>query len=221
MGQLLTRQATATRLYSDRTSSSSCNFQSKRHRQSRGTLDYLQRDTRSVHWDTTSSQRQKSATARGNKTRARPSEKISGNTGGLQRQGKYRRRSNVTSEKDRPREDHAQHRAQKGGIRNGEAVKSHHHKKQPASKLSSHRSKNQPKKECIVCTDTRALHRFPDRLPTRQCNHDTDVCRRCLRTWIESEFSTKIWNEINCPICAERMQYADIRRFAPEKVFQR
>jgi hypothetical protein len=76
-------------------------------------------------------------------------------------------------------------------------------------------------KECIICADTRSLHRFPDRLPTKDCSHDIDACRRCLRSWIQSEFSTKVWNEINCPICMTRMQIEDIRKFAPDKVFRR
>ena len=51
-------------------------------------------------------------------------------------------------------------------------------------------------KECIVCTDTRSLHRFPTRPPTTQCTHEANVCRRCLRKWIQSESGTKIWNEV-------------------------
>lgn len=85
----------------------------------------------------------------------------------------------------------------------------------------SRHSKPPTTKECLICTDTRSLHHFPDRPPTESCLHDTSVCRRCLRTWIQSESSIKIWNEINCPICAARMQHPDIREFAPKEVFHR
>jgi hypothetical protein len=76
-------------------------------------------------------------------------------------------------------------------------------------------------KECVVCTEHRSLRRFPNRTPTKRCTHDIDVCRRCLRTWIESEFSTKMWDEINCPICSKRLEYDDMNKFAPTEVFCR
>jgi hypothetical protein len=76
------------------------------------------------------------------------------------------------------------------------------------------------KKECVICTDSRSLSRFPSDPPTAQCNHDADVCRRCLRTWINTTFASKIWNEINCPICSVRLAYEDVREFAPTEVFR-
>ncbi|KAJ4374123.1 hypothetical protein N0V83_002864 [Neocucurbitaria cava] len=93
------------------------------------------------------------------------------------------------------------------------------------SNSSDHRKHRRPQrketKECIICTDTRSLHRFPNRPPTTQCTHEVDTCRRCLRKWIQSEFTTKIWNEINCPICSKRLQHSDMREFAPRDVFRR
>ncbi|KAF2856778.1 hypothetical protein T440DRAFT_356672, partial [Plenodomus tracheiphilus IPT5] len=75
--------------------------------------------------------------------------------------------------------------------------------------------------ECIICTEIRSTHHFPSRPPTSQCTHEPNTCRRCLRTWIHSEFKSKIWNEINCPICSTRMEYKDIRDFAPHEIFLR
>jgi hypothetical protein len=76
-------------------------------------------------------------------------------------------------------------------------------------------------KHCLICLTSRSLHHFPSRPPTAQCTHPIDTCRRCLRAWIASEFSVKIWNEISCPICFKRMKHADIRTFAPSHVFRR
>jgi hypothetical protein len=76
-------------------------------------------------------------------------------------------------------------------------------------------------KECVVCTEHRSLRRFPNRNPTKRCTHDIEVCRLCLRTWIESEFSTKMWDEIKCPICSKRLEYDDMNKFAPTEVFCR
>lgn len=98
--------------------------------------------------------------------------------------------------------------------------------KQPRSSTSVGRNRTQKSqqresKDCIICADTRSFHRFPNRPPTTQCKHDIDVCRRCLRTWMQTEFAVKIWDEINCPTCSARMQYEDMREFASKDVFRR
>jgi hypothetical protein len=90
-----------------------------------------------------------------------------------------------------------------------------------SSNTRSQRSKARPTRDCIICTDTRSLHHFPNQKPTAQCTHNIDVCRRCLRKWIESSFVTKMWNEITCPVCSEQMQYDDVRTFASKEVFRR
>ncbi|KAF1365876.1 hypothetical protein EJ07DRAFT_92584 [Lizonia empirigonia] len=77
------------------------------------------------------------------------------------------------------------------------------------------------KKECIVCTDSRSLLHFPSQPPTAQCSHNADVCRRCLRTWIRTTFTSKVWDEINCPTCSERLDYEDVRQFAPSDIFRK
>lgn len=112
------------------------------------------------------------------------------------------------------------------GLRVGHADQSKARKK--ASKKSGlHASKSTihqntiSKKECVICADIRSLTHFPSRPPTDECNHANDVCRRCLRTWIQSEFLTKVWNEIKCPVCSIRMQYADMQAFAPHDIFRR
>lgn len=84
----------------------------------------------------------------------------------------------------------------------------------------SRRCRPQPRKECVVCTDSHLLSQFPSEPPTARCIHDADVCRRCLRTWISTSFSSKTWNEINCPTCAERLMIKDIRDFAPSEIYR-
>ncbi|KAF2203129.1 hypothetical protein GQ43DRAFT_367585 [Delitschia confertaspora ATCC 74209] len=78
-----------------------------------------------------------------------------------------------------------------------------------------------PAKDCIVCTNTRSLHHFPTRPPTSQCTHKANICRRCLKGWIKSEFERKVWNQINCPECAARIEYDDMLEFAPRNIFHR
>jgi hypothetical protein len=80
---------------------------------------------------------------------------------------------------------------------------------------------SRPTKECIVCTDRRSEDRFPYRAPTAECTHPTDICRRCIRAWIESQFETKMWDTLHCPICPALLEHEDMREFAPSHVFQR
>lgn len=104
-----------------------------------------------------------------------------------------------------------------------EAESAHRHDiKAPSSpKSGSHQRKPKLKKECVVCTDSRSLFRFPSYPPTAQCSHNADVCRRCLRTWIRTTFASKIWDEISCPTCSERLDYEDVREFAPSDIFRK
>jgi hypothetical protein len=86
----------------------------------------------------------------------------------------------------------------------------------PSSQRRSHQTR-----DCTVCTDTRSLHRFPKRPPTAQCTHPIDVCRRCLRTWIGAESTTKMWDALHCPTCSTQLEYDDVREFASAHVFER
>lgn len=112
-----------------------------------------------------------------------------------------------------------------------EARPAHHYDaKAPLSRTQTSKSKHsksgsqgreiRQKKECVICTDSRSLSRFPSDPVTTQCNHNSDVCRRCLRTWISTSFASRMWDEINCPVCTARLAYDDVREFAPSEVFR-
>ncbi|KAH6620068.1 hypothetical protein C7974DRAFT_225695 [Boeremia exigua] len=85
----------------------------------------------------------------------------------------------------------------------------------------SNRRTPRQKKECLVCTDNRLVSRFPTHPPTARCVHNADVCRRCLRTWIDTSFADRVWDEIDCPVCSQRLAYEDVREFAPSEIFRR
>jgi hypothetical protein len=103
----------------------------------------------------------------------------------------------------------------------GESNAKHKSISRQDSHHDGHTDKKKEKRECVVCTDTLSLHRFPDRPPTTHCKHKVDVCRKCLRTWITSEFDTKMWDDIKCPVCSTLMQKGDMRHFAPKDIFKR
>jgi len=135
--------------------------------------------------------------------------------------GKAKKERTSTSDKHRtkkeaPHKPKSSKRAEGGRTRHKSLnrVDSHHHQN------DSHQPKKE-KKDCTVCTNTLSLHHFPDRPPTKNCKHDVDVCRKCLRTWIASESSAKLWNDITCPVCKTQLRTADIRDFAPKDIFKR
>lgn len=81
--------------------------------------------------------------------------------------------------------------------------------------------KPKEKKDCMVCAETLSVRRFPRRPPTTQCEHEINTCRHCLRGWIRSEFKSKVWDQLDCPECRARMEYDDVKQFAPPEVFRR
>ncbi|KAF2797013.1 hypothetical protein K505DRAFT_322868 [Melanomma pulvis-pyrius CBS 109.77] len=80
--------------------------------------------------------------------------------------------------------------------------------------------KPREKKDCMVCAESLSVHRFPQRPPTAQCEHGINTCRHCLRGWIRSEFKSKVWDQLDCPECRARMEYDDVKQFAPPEVFR-
>lgn len=151
-----------------------------------------------------------------------PSKGTYGNIGSPRRQEKYGRSKKQRRDSGTSDQNHLRTHQDEGTPVASRPTDTYNRSSKPrSSNTGSQRSKIRPAKECIICTDTRPLHHFPNQTPTAQCTHDIDVCRRCLRRWIESSFSTKMWNEIACPICASQMQYDDVRAFAPKDVFRR
>lgn len=160
------------------------------------------------------------------KAHSRPSKQTKHRTQAKSKASDRPKSEKRSSRKDLPRAPNTDHlrsrQAENTQPRN--KLKIHNRTGKPSSSShhqNYHRSQRKETKECILCTDTRSLHRFPNRPPTTQCTHEVDTCRRCLRKWIQSEFTTKIWNEINCPICSKRLQHSDMREFAPSDVFRR
>ena len=74
-------------------------------------------------------------------------------------------------------------------------------------------------RECGVCLESLGLERFPKRNITSTCNHAPDVCLSCLAQSIATQFSTKVWDQIDCPTCSERLQHTDVMKFASSVVF--
>ena len=105
------------------------------------------------------------------------------------------------------------------------------HEKQPHSTVDSkvksgnitvtELSHADDKKDCMICVKSRSSKHFPRRPPTQQCIHEIKTCKRCLRKWIQTQFSNKMWNQIGCPECGISLQYDDVREFASKSVFRR
>jgi hypothetical protein len=223
MGQLLSRQDTPVKKQQERNRGVLQN-QSRRHRRSfEARVGSNRLDSSETHLnDWTSSRKRYRSGAQENEAYSQPLKEVYANVGAPKRQQKYARARALSDYNKVKDSDHQRTRKRDIPQPNGRRRDTNPRETRVSeSKSVLQHLKSQTAKECIICTDTRSLGRFPDRRPTEECTHGVSVCRRCLRKWIQSEFSTKTWNEINCPVCTARMQYHDIQAFAPHQVFHR
>jgi hypothetical protein len=78
---------------------------------------------------------------------------------------------------------------------------------------------NRPKKTCITCLEDKYTSRFPFQV-TSTCTHDINICKPCLRHWIDEKLNSTGMN-IPCPECNQAMGYEDVRRCAKKPQFER
>ena len=74
---------------------------------------------------------------------------------------------------------------------------------------------------CIVCFENLSPPGFPGRRITASCTHEPDICRSCLSTSISTQLTSRFWNQIDCPTCGERLDFADVKDFADPEIFER
>lgn len=74
---------------------------------------------------------------------------------------------------------------------------------------------------CAVCFEDLSTQTSPDRKITNSCSHELDVCRPCLSRSISTQFTSKVWNQIDCPTCGERLDFHDVKDFAESEIFER
>lgn len=74
---------------------------------------------------------------------------------------------------------------------------------------------------CIVCLETLEITAFPKRKTTAACSHKPDVCLQCLSNSIATQFADKMWDQIDCPSCGQRLEFIDVKAFASSVVFER
>jgi hypothetical protein len=78
---------------------------------------------------------------------------------------------------------------------------------------------NIAKKTCMTCMEDKYASRFPD-LITESCAHDYNVCKTCLRHWIDEQLNSNGTN-IHCPECSQAMGYEDVKRCTRRRQFER
>ena len=75
--------------------------------------------------------------------------------------------------------------------------------------------------ECVVCSETKDSQEFPQLPVSVSCSHETRTCSSCVSAAIRSDLESKLWTEICCPECEERLEYADVQRHGDEETFLR
>ena len=74
---------------------------------------------------------------------------------------------------------------------------------------------------CIICFETLNGQNIPKRSTTSSCSHGPNVCRSCLATSIATQVDNKVWDQIDCPTCGQRLHFRDVKEFADPIVFGR
>lgn len=74
---------------------------------------------------------------------------------------------------------------------------------------------------CTVCLEHLVSTSFPTQKVTAACEHESTVCLECLSNHLTSQIQEKAWNEIQCPLCPQKLEQLDVRSFAKEDDFNR
>lgn len=73
--------------------------------------------------------------------------------------------------------------------------------------------------QCCVCMENRETEYYPTIPITDNCWHPNLTCLRCLEYSIASDHSSKMWDDIRCPQCAQHLSYQNVKNFADENTF--
>ena len=76
-------------------------------------------------------------------------------------------------------------------------------------------------RDCVVCFETLNPGNTPVRRITSSCDHEPDICRLCLATSISTQLDSRVWDQIGCPSCDQRLGYQDVKAFADSSAFGR
>lgn len=74
---------------------------------------------------------------------------------------------------------------------------------------------------CQICDRRQPGAQFPQRVPTSNCEHESEVCLHCLQTHISTSMAQKKWDQIECPTCSERLGFFDMKAFAAAATFEK
>ena len=75
--------------------------------------------------------------------------------------------------------------------------------------------------ECVVCDEALINSNTPNRRITLSCQHEPDVCLDCLARSITVQFESKVWDNIDCPSCGDRLAFEDVQAFGTAETFSR
>ena len=73
---------------------------------------------------------------------------------------------------------------------------------------------------CDVCLEPKRVFEMSQGPMTARCRHQSNACRDCIRDKIHHDID-HAFNRIECALCQEPLQYADIKRLAAKPEFER
>lgn len=85
---------------------------------------------------------------------------------------------------------------------------------------TENRSKDSPSR-CTICFDDFSATVRPPAWISLACQHEPSACSDCVAKSIRSDLETRMWNDIRCPECKEKLIHDDIQRLADRETFDR
>ena len=91
----------------------------------------------------------------------------------------------------------------------------------PVPAEGKHRvTKPKPTKySCSSCSRDLVASNFFKKKATKDCTHDVNICKPCMKSWITMQLESTTIDKLSCPECPAIMQNANVKAFATKETY--
>ena len=81
--------------------------------------------------------------------------------------------------------------------------------------------KSSSRHQCRFCNKRQSENRFPTKKIIHNCDHNQNICLKCLKRNISLQFKKKNWNRLSCLDCEQMLKFQNVKNFAKTKIFKK